>query len=317
MNGIDAETRAAILTARAAAGDTIRGWRSGEAYRGLAARFADCPADDAAEALARATQLLEKADWAAALLQPLVEALAGDPLFEPPFRASRDGLRIGAVLFECPAMALSACVTSAVAMRRLPAPRALTFSGRMVVTRYARAGGARLRRWRTEPAGPDFSAATAPPCCEIEALLLADGDVIATDGGHEAQLLSEARSDIVTLVATIPAGTAPLMREHAVADGRLLRIASGDDRASRTEMLLAFLRLAGRADAGPRFAEATGDPAFHLRWAAMREWLGLDARAALPRLEAMAASDPHRDIREAAARTLAVVRPRLETPCPA
>jgi len=317
MNGIDAETRAAILAARAAAGDTIRGWRSGEAYRALAARFADCPPDDASEAMARATRLLEKADWAAALLQPLVEALAGDPLFEPPFRTSRDGLRIGGVLFECPAMALSACVTSAAAMRRLPAPRALTFSGRMVVTRYVCAGGARLRRWRTEPAGPDFSATTAPSCREIEALRLTDGDVIATDGGHEAQLLSEAQSDVVTLVATIPAGTAPLMREHAVADGRLLRIASGDDRASRTEMLLAFLRLAGRTDAGPRFAEATGDPAFHLRWAAMREWLALDARAALPRLEAMAAGDPHRDIREAAARTLAVVRSRLDTPCPA
>jgi len=317
MSGIDTETRAAIVAARVAARGTILGWRAGEAYRAVDAVFADCPANDAAEAMARATRLLGDPGWATALLQPLVEALAADPLFEPPFRTSRDGLRIGAALFECPAVALSACVTSAAAMRRLPAPRALTFSGRRVVTRYVRAGGARLRRWQVAPAGPGFQAADAPPCTELASLPLADGQVHAIDGRTEAQLLADAQRDVVTLVATVRAGAAPLMREHAVADGRLLRIASGDDRASRTEMLLAFLRLAERADAGPCFDEATRDSAFHLRWAAMREWLALDARAALSRLEAMAATDPHAEVREAAGRTLAVVRSRLEPACPA
>jgi hypothetical protein len=80
-------------------------------------------------------------------------------------------------------------------------------------------------------------------------------------------------------------------------------------------MLLAFLRLAGRADAGPQFDAATRDPAFHLRWAAMREWLALDARAAMPRLEAMMVADPHVEIREAAARTLATIRLRPGVPC--
>jgi len=316
MSGIDAETRAAIVAARAAARGTILAWRAGEAYRAVDTVFADCPADDAAEAIARATQLLGDPGWATALLQPLVEALAADPLFEPPFRTSRDGLRIGAVLFECPAVALSACVTSAAAMQRMPSPRALTFSGRLAVTRYVRGGGARLRRWQVAPAGPDFRAADALPCTELESLPLADGQVHAIDGRTEAQLLADAQRDVVTLVATVRAGAAPLMREHGIADGRLLRIASGDDRASRTEMLLAFLRLAGRADAGPRFEEATRDPAFHLRWAAMREWLALDARAALPRLEAMAENDPHAEVREAAGRTLAAVRSRLEPACP-
>lgn len=315
MNGVEDATRDAIVAARAAAGGTIRAWRGSAAWRALEARFADCRSEDAEQAMARATRLLGDDGWAGALLAPLVEALAADPLFEPPLRANRDAMRIGAVLFECPAVSIAACRTSAEAMHRLPAPATIAFSGRLAVTRYVRAGGATLRRWRTEPAGPEFRADTAPPCREEAPLALADGDVHAIDGHCEAHLLTGAERDVVTLVATIRAGSAPLMREHAIADGRLLRLASGDDRSSRTEMLLAFLRLSGRADAGPRFEEATHDPAFHLRWAAMREWLRLDARAALARLEAMAADDPHGEIRDAAARTLLAVRPRLEAPC--
>ncbi len=316
MNGIDAATRAAIAAARGAAPGTLRAWREGLVWRMLAARFAACPAGDGATAMACAAELLGDTGWVEALLHPLIEALAADPLFEPPLRVSRDPLRIGAVLFECPAVKLSACITSAAALRRMPAPASCTFSGRLAVTRYVRAGGATLRRWRTAPADAEFRAAAAPPCVEKAPVLPADGAVVAIDGRSEAQLLSDATSDVVTLTFTARTGT-PLMREHAIDDGRLLRIASSEDRASRTEMLLAFLRLSDRVDAGPCFETATRDPAFHLRWAAMREWLALDARAACPRLEAMAAGDPHPEVRDAAARTLAVVRPKLAAPCPA
>ncbi|MBL7659775.1 hypothetical protein INQ28_26145, partial [Escherichia coli] len=43
--------------------------------------------------------------------------------------------------------------------------------------------------------------------------------------------------------------------------------------------------------------------------------LALDARAAMPRLEAMMVADPHVEIREAAARTLATIRLRPGVPC--
>lgn len=316
MNGIDAATRAAIVTARAAARRTVRAWREGPGYRMLAACLADCPAGDAGAAMARAAELLGEEGWVEPLLRPLIETLAADPLFEPPFRVSRDPLRIGAVLFESPAVTLSACVIRAAEMRRMPAPSSCTFTGRLAVTRYVRAGGATLRRWRTTPADAAFRAAAAHACVEETPVRLFDGAVVAIDGRSEAQLLADAAGDMVTLVATARAGT-PLMREHAIGDGRLLRVASGDDRASRTEMLLAFLRLAGRADAGPCFEAATHDPAFHLRWAAMREWLALDARGAFPELEAMAAGDPHPEVREAAGRALAVVYSKLEAACPA
>lgn len=190
-------------------------------------------------------------------------------------------------------------------------PATVIVSGRMAVTRWVRAGGATLRRWRTEPVTPQFTAALAAPCTPLDPVALADGAMLRVDGRTDGQLATGATSAMVTLTATIRTGAAPLMREYRVADGALLRVGSGDEAASRVEMLLTFLRESGRADAGQRFAEATRDPAFQLRWAAMREWLALDARAALPRLREMAASDPHGEIRASARVTLATLRTRL------
>ncbi|MEI9852870.1 MAG: hypothetical protein WDN24_20645 [Sphingomonas sp.] len=310
-NGVTRAIREAIAAARAPAIATVQRWRRGAEHRALERAFADCPADSAEPAAERAERLLEDAGWAEMLLAPLAGALADDPFFEPPFRLSRDALRTGAVLFDCPAASLTGSVLGAAAMAALPPPATIVFSGRVTVTRYVRAGGATLRRWRTEPITPGFSAAAAPPCMPLAPLALADGDVLRTDGRAHAQLLADARSDVVMLVFTMRGGAAALMREHRVADGALVRVASADDRASRIEMLLTFLRLAGRADAGARFDAATHEPAFHLRWAAMREWLALDAAAALPRLEEMAADDPNAEVRAAAALTLVTVRRRI------
>lgn len=308
MNGVSEAVRAAVAASRAASRETNLRWRSGAGFRALEAAFADCPAGCPEAAAERAGQLLADAGWVEALLAPLVDALAADPFFEPPFRLSRDRLRTGAVLFECSAASLSASVVDADALAALPATT-VTFTGRMAVTRYIRAGRARLRRWQAEPAHAEFSAGDAAPCRELAAVPLADGAVHRCDGRTRAQLLADADRDVVTLAIVARAGV-PLMREYRIADGSLARVASADEHASRTAMLLAFLRLAGRADAGERFDAATRDAAFHLRWSAMREWLALDARAALPRLSEMAVRDPHPEVRAAALRTLPAVEAR-------
>ena len=76
------------------------------------------------------------------------------------------------------------------------------------------------------------------------------------------------------------------------------------------KLLLAYLRAARRADAAPAFETATRAPAYFLRWAAMREWLALDARAALPRLRALA-HDTNAEVRAAARATLPQVQAAL------
>lgn len=310
-------TRAAIVAARAQAGITVRKCRESAAFRAATAAFADC-AEASERAADRAEWLLGDADWAAGLITPLIDALAEDPLFEPPIKVHRDALRIGAVLFDCPAASIAASVTSASAMARLPPPRTIVFTGRIAITRTVRAGGARLRRWCADAMAPEFNAADAAPCSVLEPVRLEDGMIHRTDGRWQAQLICDADTDVVTLVATIRAGAAPLMREYDIDSGALLRVADADDRPSRTEMLLRFLRVAGRADAGACFDDATRAHGFHLRWAAMREWLALDAAAAANRLAEMACDDPHTEVRTAAARMLPIVEQRLAAArCPA
>lgn len=310
MNGVSDTTRAAILAARERSARANRAWRGGAAYRETAAVFADC-ADAPETAATRAEALLADPGWAEALLAPLVDALAEDPFFEPPLKLHRDGLRIGAVLFDCPAASIAASVTRAAAMAALPPPATIVFTGRLSITRVIRAGGARRACWRAELIDTRFRADRAAPCTALGSTPLRDGAVHRTDGRREAQLVCDAAGDVVMLVATIRAGAAPLLREYDRANGRLVRVGDGDDRPSRTEMLLRLLRVAGRADAAPCFADATHAPQFHLRWAAMREWLALDAAAALPRLAAMACDDASAEVRAAAAQMVPVVERRL------
>jgi hypothetical protein len=301
--------RTRIATSRAASRTIARQWLGGAEYRALGRAFRDCPLEHAGPAAERAERLLADTGWAEAFLEPLLAALARDPLFEPPFKVSRDAFRVGALLFECPAIALVANVTQAT---RMPAPTTILFTGHVAVTRHIKTGGATLRRWGAEPVGAQFSARGASTARPLPPVTPARGDVRRLDGRIEAQFAAGARSDMVTLTATIRPGAALLMREYAISDGALVRVASTDERASRTEMLLTFLRLSGRADAGACFEAATHEPAFHLRWAAMREWLALDARAALPRLAEMARGDANAEIRAAATLTLVAVERRLE-----
>jgi hypothetical protein len=164
MATVSKAVRAAIAASRAPSRDAILRWQAGSEYRALVHAFADCPLDRAETAAKRAERLLSDGGWAQALLDPLVEALTADRFFEPPFKVSRDSARIGAILYDCPAVSLTASVTNAAAMKVLPPPETIVFTGRVAVTRTIKAGGALMRRWRAEPMTPAFSVANAGLC---------------------------------------------------------------------------------------------------------------------------------------------------------
>ncbi len=292
----------ALLTARARSAQTNAAWADAVArlVGGLD------PLTDPDALVARAQALLAGSGWIEPLIAPLIAALRADPWFEPALRVTRDPLRTGLVLADGPAMTLTASVTSAATLAAAQTPATVVFTGRRTVTRFVRGGGALMRRWHAPP----VEAATAP-CREIAPLRLREGAVIVQDGRTEGHLIVAAAHDPVAVTATVKHGAAPLMREYSIRDGRLTRTACAADSASRCEMLLSFLRASGRTDAGPGFEATTRHPAFHLRWAAMREWLMLDAAAARPRLAEMATADPSDDVRGAARTTLVALDRRL------
>lgn len=300
-----AQLDAANARARAVA----RAWRADAPLRHVEAAFAGMRADDIAAVGAAAVALLSDPSWIAPLFAPLVAALAEDPWFEPPWRVTRDPLRTTVQLLDLPAGTLSATVFDGTALARPAGTATLAASGRLVVARYHRAGGARLLRWSAGRADDTFSAAAAPPLVPLPPLPLADGDVVAIDGRTDAHWIEGGGGEVVAV--TFATRAAGLMREYDRATGRLRRAATTDEDESRTRLLLTLLRIDGRRDAAPCFAAATHAPAFHLRWSAMREFLALDPAAALPRLRELALSDPHGEVRATARSVVPMVEARL------
>lgn len=303
----------AIVSARTRSAAVNADW-SRATRAAIGARFDGLEAPEAIVEAGRA--LLADSSWIGPLLGPLIDALREDPWFMPSLKVNRDALRTGVIIADCAQATVSATVTSAVALAQLELPGTMVIAGRWTVTRYVRGGRAVIHRWRAPPAGPGFSARTARPARAVASRLLKDGDILV-QAPCEGHLIVAANSDIVTLTVTAKLGAAPLMREYATRDGAFVRAACGEDRTARAEMLLSFLRASGRTDAGTQFEAESRHPAFHQRWAAMREWLMLDARSARPRLAEMAATDPNDEVRAAAAATLATLEQRQATPCPA
>lgn len=324
MTGPGPEWRQPMVAARARSVAYAERWRQA----GVVTWLNRCFAQEANAERAAGT-LLRDLGWLNRLLGGPLAQLADDPWFEAPLRCSRDRARTGAVVYDGPVAQISASVLAArgdgQGASATPAPATLIATGRLVMTRYVHAGGARLTRWSVGAPDDPFVAANAAPARAMPSVPLCDGQVLRHDGRVEAHRLSGQSSDIVMVSILLRHESVAVAREYAVDDGRLLRAAWLDDRPVRSAMLLRLLREMGRADAAPAMEAASRDPAFFLRWEAMREWLAMDAGAAMPRLAEMAEQDPHPQVREAAVAMLRVVHARLASahgegvtaPCPA
>lgn len=296
------ELRRDLIAARTRAAADWRDWRCSPPVRRMRQGWASVRCGE--DAAAHAEAMLSDPAWVDALVVPMVRTLGDHPLADPPVKVSRDALRTSVLIHECPVASLTATILSAQALAALPLPASIVVAGRLSVMRVHRAGGAVLQRWRTAPVRDEFTLATAGPCRALPPVALEDGAVIRLDGRTDAMLVTDSQTDVVTLTATIRLGAAPVMREYARDDGRPLRAATLDEGAARSQMLLTLLRASGRRDANAAFEAATRDPAFFVRWDAMRQWLAIDADAAGSRLADMATGDPHADIRAAATATL-------------
>lgn len=310
---IDDRLRDAIAAARARSLAVARDWTDDAAVRAVTTRFADATTLAEGEAAARA--LAEDAGWVTALLAPWIARLRDDPLFEPPFKSQRDTLRTGLVLAETPVASVTMAAIDPFAPEARVLPDTVVVGGRVSWTRYLRGGNARLWRWRADRIDDRWHGGTAAPARPLAVQPLGDGAVVRLDGRTDAMLLVDPATAVVSVTITLRHAAAPFMREYDRLSGALVRVATLDDGAARSTMLLTLLRELGQAD-GEVFDALSRDPAFFVRWDAMREWLASDARAALPRLRAMI-DDPHPDVRTAARGMLPVVEARMEPAWPA
>lgn len=272
-------------------------------------------AADPDEIFAALMRWIDERDWVTQRLDRLSRFAAADDFAMPPVRIFSGHRLGGLVLAEVPPITLSLMVRQ---FHLSPLPdNAVIFSPGYGLTRIIKSGGARMRRFRVplspEERGGQFRAAAAAPCEALGESALCDGMEIRADQSAESFNLIGGDSDIVMLQIFVRAPTLVPMREYDAGSGRLVRVAAAGRATSFRQMGLSLLRAFGRRDAAAQFVSALDDADFAMRWQVMRELVALDARTALPHLAAMAANDPHPEVRTAAAVTEALVREHLAT----
>ena len=291
-----------------------REWGSGPVHQRFDRAIANLP-EQSAEAVAEAIRALFADDsWVDALIDGLAARLAADPFFEPPFRALNSDIHEGLLVFEDERVSIAAGVTNVARLAaKKTAPRGATsvgLTGQVTVLKFVKAGGALLSFWEAPRITAGFTAANAGTCVRTGETRLRDGDILTVDGRHRTYVIEQARANLVVLQASIALDQAPLSVEYDSASGSYVGCSATGDGASRIQMIATLLRKLDCDGAFETVAAFIGHPDFFVRWHVMREMLGIDAKAALPHLNRMAARDPHPDARRAARKVL----DRLDAP---
>jgi len=300
---------AARRRTQAAVAAFARSWARDTPLPALARALAGLatPAAESVAALVR--PLLEDDGWARAIVARLIAEIARDPFFEPPLVALHSDVQAGLVLYAGP-HAVIALGTGALdrlaAKKRARIDGSIAFPGHVSLIRVIASGGATLSLWE----GGWRDGTLLGHCRPAGRRRLVEGEMLEMDGRTTSFLVDHARADMVLLHATILAGAAPTACEYDRATLRLAATGAATERASRTQLLTTLLAALNRPDPAALDAATRAHEPF-VRWHAMREWLALDADAALGRLDAIADADPDPELRGLARRARALI------PCPA
>jgi len=263
---------------------------------------------DAAGVLQIARDFMAKEDEIALLMEDMIALSAKDPFFRPPFHPISSEIHTGLLLYHNADLSIALGVSGVDMLAGKKAgPRGATsigFSGITTLFRYLKAGDATVSFWEAPPIGDHFIAAQAGKCRLVERRRIEDGEEILIDGRYQSFIVEHAASDMLYFQAMVRPGAAPLAAEYDSKTLSFIGASSTDEVSSRVQMMVSMLRTMEREDALPLIEESLASPHFYTRWHIMREFLAMDADAALPSLRRLAARDPHPEVRAAAQRTL-------------
>lgn len=279
-------------------------WHGRSDVRALTATlegFVANPPDDAAAFGAALVPFLHDRSWLDAAVASATTAMRDDPFTALPWRLLQGALLSGLALIvrDTGHVAVQWTEPAAVVAHDM-APVTLSFGYSLILVLRASALSATHYVLDEDANAPTLGVAGTQS--------LAAGDILVADNSRESYRLSGLNSDVLLLCISFGvADAARPIRAFDAHNGALIRTGTSDSGASRMLPLLQLPRLSGRARGGDVLATVTAHPDRMLRWAAMREWLALDAHSALPRLEEMAHEDSDPGVRHTATRTLALI----------
>jgi hypothetical protein len=246
--------------------------------------------------------------WLDAFHELMIDALRADPLAALPLRMVQGRVMHGLVLLQSGSAEVTLNWIDA-SMLPLARDSHVLYSASLSVFLVLRASGLQTITHKLSIGG-------APQSVANRVQMLADGDVLALDCRREALSMISAQADAVLLRVNVRLPSTAGQQAFSIDDGRPVAVAMGDDSACRMLPLLQVARLAGSPKrARDALMALTRDEDRTLRWAAMRELLVADGKAALDLLHAMADDDPDAGVRRAAASTIKMIHPEEPELC--
>ena len=248
--------------------------------------------------------------WLANRLASALALLRADPFARPPLRpvGGGDGAPGGLVLAERGVIRLTLRLWPFVPHTSALAPT-IFVPGRAALHILA-SGGAQLCQHQVAVTSAEesgaFTARTAAPCHSTPPRPLQTGETLHLDTARQSVSLIPGAHDTLLLELTVQPPSPLPIRSYDPATGHLLHVSASRRDSSFRAMALTLLRHLGRPDAAPLFVAETQSTDFAARWHAMRELIALDPATARAPLAAMAADDPHSEVRAAAKATLAL-----------
>ena len=240
--------------------------------------------------------------WLRRLFAAGLSALAAEPLLDMGWRMLPGQVIQGIALMDAPQASVTLCWLDAKAQQRVES-REVAFDGGHSLMQVIVARGLVVQRHRIE----------GDRLISDPSVAAADGQFWCTDNARESIAIDQVAGEAVLLRFNVqPPGSPPHLHAYDRTSGQLARRAMGDPAAARLLPMLSIPRLAGQSRGIDTVAGFVGHADRSLRWAAMREWLALDAATAWPALIAMAEHDPDDDVRRTAAATRAALSPQME-----
>lgn len=242
----------------------------------LAAYGAGAPLADGSALAVLLADHAAAAGLVAGLIDPLMQALRAEPLAQLPlgFSAKPGFARL------CLGQSGRAALSLAVFARQAPVRPASVLFEDGAAHELVLAGAGEAMRYRLGPAGLTREAVACVPAARLT----------RSGGGDARQIIAVTRPLLVLQLTREAARPAP-SREYSLPEGRLLKTISASKRTSQQIMALGVLgALAHRPALGAMERAALDEGAERdLRWEALRQVLGIDARAGMALLAQLAA----------------------------
>ncbi len=295
---------------RGLSADAVRDWRNHGHGAALLAQMAALDGAAPESVLSALEPYLRRPDWLDELTHTTVAAMQHDPYYQPPFRVIRSDVMTGMIVADSGYIALAPIIIDATALRerqRQDAPT-VSFAGGHSITYVTKSGGADITLFTLQ-------AENAPVLYQHARRRITDGEMILCNDTHQSMTIHPGTSDLAMIRVYIRTPKIAPVREYCVNTGALIRMASNDDAGSRSQMMVTMLRHAAHPQTSEACALIQHSTDADTRWHAMREWLVVDAQAALPNLQDMAQNDPDAAVREAAKATLHILALPEENLC--